>query len=182
MSTLVFGGESLQLICHLPLFHPTSSMFCGVVEELLLRGGGCGRTVHPCPHAHSTSGFFLLTSHGGEGEHSLSPLPPLLGILIVSVHLPHTLRWGLFSLTHSPLRGISVVCVFSFDGLFVPPVGLLILTRRELFTLTLSSACCGVLSIRAETSELFSPLFSCMRDFLVQEPFLHSGTMCKFPY
>ena len=53
-----------------------------------------------------------------------------------------------------------VVCVFFLDALFVPPMGLLILKRREFFTLMLSSAYCGFLSIRTETSELFSLLFS----------------------
>ena len=39
----------------------------------MLSSGGCGRTISPCPCAHSTSGSFLFTSHGGRGSiHSLS--------------------------------------------------------------------------------------------------------------
>ena len=75
----------------------------------MLSSGGCGRTVSPCPRAHSTDGFFLFTSRGAE--ESFTPLPPLLrhsrrclfvphcclvicALRPLSVHFPHTEPWS----------------------------------------------------------------------------------------
>ena len=98
----------------------------------MLSGGGCGRTVSPCQRAHSTSGFFLFTSLGLRSD---LPFPSTLSTTRY-LHCWFVPRDYLFSLTHSPLRRISVVCsslMFCCSSVCI----------AELFTLTQERKSCA---------------------------------------
>ena len=62
----------------------------------MLSSGGCGRTVSPCPHAHSTSVLFLFTSLGQRGLSIVflpcATLEPRLRSLAFSLCRSHSHR------------------------------------------------------------------------------------------
>ena len=121
-------GKSM---CHLPLSHPATTfnvlliswgIYCWRVE--------CGRTVSPCPHAHSTRKLTLTMAenHYPITACRLSMIPLSLLLQGTSFHSPHGWLFIFLMLSwdkriHDPLYGGSF-SIFSmhrvYRSLFTP--------------------------------------------------------------